>query len=82
MKIILRQFVIVNPDTKEEQRSKHSFLDVIRAYKRGDLYLEQCETIKQKGFVFNYTYRKVLIGRLGRKLNIRHYSSAKASINA
>lgn len=49
--------------------------------KRGNLFIEQCETIKQKGFEFNHTYRKALVGRLGSKLKFNDYVTAKKSIN-
>ncbi len=81
MKIILRQFLVVNPDNNEEQRTKLTFAQLHKKFKRGLVYLEQCETIKQKGFEFNHTYRKALVGRLGSKLKFNDYVTAKKSIN-
>ena len=79
-KMILRQFVIVD-DNNTEIRTKRTFEEVKKAYKRGNLFIEQCETIKQKGFEFNHTYRKALVGRLGSKLKFNDYVTAKKSIN-
>ena len=80
MKIILRQFVIVDDDT--EIRTKRTFGEVQKAYKRGNLFIEQCETIRQKGFIYEgKNYRRVLIGTLGRKLTFEDYVKAKQSIN-
>ena len=79
-KIILRQFVIVHDDNTEI-RTKRTFEEVKKAYKIGNLFIEQCVTIKQKGFEFNHTYRKALVGRLGSKLKFTDYVTAKKSIN-
>ena len=80
-KIILRQFVIVD-DNNTEIRTKRTFGEVQKAYKRGNLFIEQCETIPQKGFIYEgKNYRRVLIGTLGRKLTFEHYIKAKQSIN-
>ena len=80
-KIILRQFVIVD-DNNTEIRTKRTFEEVKKAYKRGNLFIEQCETIKQKGFIYEgKNYRRVLIGTLGRKLTFEDYVKAKQSIN-
>ena len=80
-KIILRQFVIVD-DNNTEIRTKRTFEEVKRAYKRGNLFIEQCETIPQKGFIYEgKNYRRVLIGTLGRKLTFEDYVKAKQSIN-
>ena len=82
MKIILRQFLVVNPDNNEEQRTKLTFAQLHKKFKRGLVYLEQCETIPQKGFIYEgNNYRRVLIGTLGRKLTFEHYIKAKQSIN-
>ena len=81
MKIILRQFLVVNPDNNEEQRTRLTFAQLHKKFKRGIVYLEQCETIPQKGFEFNHTYRKALVGRLGSKLKFNDYVTAKKSIN-
>ena len=82
MKIILRQFLVVNPDNNEEQRSKLPFAQLHKKFKRGIVYLEQCETIPQKGFIYEgKNYRRVLIGTLGRKLTFEDYVKAKHSIN-
>ena len=78
MKIILRQFLVVNPDNNEEQRTKLPFAQLHKKFKRGIVYLEQCETIPQKGFIYE---GKKLIGTLGRKLTFEHYIKAKQSIN-
>ena len=80
-KIILRQFVIVD-DNNTEIRTKRTFEEVKKAYKRGNLFIEQCETIPQKGFIYEgKNYRRVLIGALGRKLTFEDYVKAKQSIN-
>ena len=80
-KIILRQFVIVD-DNNTEIRTKRTFEEVTKAYKRGNLFIEQCETIPQKGFIYECkNYRRVLIGTLGRKLTFEDYVKAKQSIN-
>ena len=80
-KIILRQFVIVD-DNNTEIRTKRTFEEVKKAYKRGNLFIEQCETIPQKGFIYEgKNYRRVLIGTLGRKLTFEDYVKAKQSIN-
>ena len=80
-KIILRQFVIVD-DNNTEIRTKRTFEEVKKAYKRGNLFIEQCETIPQKGFIYEgKNYRRVLIGTLGRKLTFEDYVKAKHSIN-
>ena len=80
-KIILRQFVIVD-DNNTEIRTKRTFGEVQKAYKRGNLFIEQCETIPQKGFIYEgKNYRRVLIGTLGRKLTFEDYVKAKQSIN-
>ena len=80
-KIILRQFVIVD-DNNTETRTKRTFEEVKKAYKRGNLFIEQCETIPQKGFIYEgKNYRRVLIGTLGRKLTFEDYVKAKHSIN-
>ena len=80
-KIILRQFVIVD-DNNTEIRTKRTFEEVKKAYKRGTLFIEQCETIPQKGFIYEgKNYRRVLIGTLGRKLTFDDYVKAKQSIN-
>ena len=82
MKIILRQFLVVNPDNNEEQRTRLTFAQLHKKFKRGLVYLEQCETIPQKGFIYEgKNYRRVLIGALGRKLTFEHYIKAKQSIN-
>ena len=66
MKIILRQFLVINPDNNEEQRTKLTFAQLHKKFKRGIVYLEQCETIPQKGFIYEgENYRRVLIGTLG-----------------
>ena len=41
MKIILRQFLVVNPDNNEEQRTKLTFAQLHKKFKRGIVYLEQ-----------------------------------------
>ena len=41
MKIILRQFLVVNPDNNEEQRTKLTFAQLHKKFKRGLVYLEQ-----------------------------------------
>ena len=80
-KIILRQFVIVD-NNNTEIRTKRTFEEVKKAYKRGNLFIEQCETIPQKGFIYEgKNYRRVLIGTLGRKLTFEDYVKAKHSIN-
>ena len=82
MKIILRQFLVVNPDNNEEQRTKLTFAQLHKKFKRGIVYLEQCETIPQKGFIYEgQNYRRALIGTLGRKLTFEDYAKAKQSIN-
>ena len=82
MKIILRQFLVVNPDNNEEQRTKLTFAQLHKKFKRGTVYLEQCETIPQKGFIYEgKNYRRVLIGALGLKLTFEDYVKAKQSIN-
>ena len=82
MKIILRQFLVINPDNNEEQRTKLTFAQLHKKFKRGIVYLEQCETIPQKGFIYEgKNYRRALIGTLGRKLTFEDYVKAKHSIN-
>ena len=82
MKIILRQFLVVNPENNEEQRTRLPFAQLHEKFKRGLVYLEQCETIPQKGFIYEgKNYRRVLIGTLGRKLTFEDYVKAKQSIN-
>ena len=82
MKIILRQFLVVNPDNNEEQRTRLTFAQLHKKFKRGLVYLEQCETIPQKGFIYEgKNYRRVLIGALGQKLTFEDYVKAKQSIN-
>ena len=83
MKIILRQFLVVNPDNNEEQRTRLPFAMILKRFKSGELYLEQCETIPQKGFIYEgKNYRRVLIGTLVRKLTFEDYVKAKHSINS
>ena len=78
MKIILRQFLVVNPDNNEEQRTRLTFAQLHKKFKRGIVYLEQCEIIPQKGFIYEgKNYRRVLIGTLGRKLTFEDYVKAK-----
>ena len=80
-KIILRQFVIVD-DNNAEIRTRLTFAQLHKKFKRGLVYLEQCETIPQKGFIYeDKNYRRVLIGTLGRKLTFEDYVKAKHSIN-
>ena len=59
-KIILRQFVIVD-DNNTEIRTKRTFEEVKKAYKRGNLFIEQCVTIKQKGFEFNHDEENIVV---------------------
>ena len=82
MKIILRQFLVVNPDNNEEQRTKLTFAQLHKKFKRGLVYLEQCETIPQKGFIYEgKNYRRVLIGTLGRKLTFEDYAASQKKAN-
>ena len=82
MKIILRQFLVINPDNNEEQRTRVDFATLQKRFKRGQLFLEQCETIPQKGFIYHGAkYRRVLIGEIGKKLTFLSYVNAKRSIN-
>ena len=78
MKINLRQYIEVNTDNNEEQRTKLTFAQLHKKFKRGIVYLEQCETIPQKCFIYEgKNYRRVLIGALGRKLTFEDYVKAK-----
>ena len=65
----------------EEQRTKLTFAQLHKKFKRGIVYLEQCETIPQKGFMYEgKNYRRVLIGTLGRKLTFEDYVNTNQSI--
>ena len=83
MKIILRQFLVINTDNNEEQRTKLPFAMLLKRFKSGELYLEQCETIPQKGFIYHGAkYNRVRIGSISKKLSFNDYVKAKHSINS
>ena len=82
MKIILKQFLIVDEDKQEEFRTKIDFTSCIKKYKHGDLYLEVCETIPQRGFFYEGNgYKKIFIGKLNSKLKIEDYLKIRQQIN-
>ena len=74
MKIILKQFLIIDETRNEEYRTKLDFTTCIKRFKQGELYLEICETIPQRGFIYDgKDYKKIFIGNLGSKLKIEDY---------
>lgn len=81
MKIILRQFLIVDNETKQETRTSRTFNEVIKRYRNSTLYLEQCTTIPQKGWDYNKTYKRAYVGEISRKLSVNNYINAKQRIN-
>ena len=55
---------------------------LLKRFKSGELYLEQCETIPQKGFIYHGAkYNRVRIGSISKKLSFNDYVKAKQSIN-